>query len=291
MATDQTRLFVARIPYDVRQRELEDIFSRYGPIRSFTLKKTYGFIEYDYPEDAREAEAELDGFNLGGQRLIVEFATGRKSDREMDRIRDYGTERGDSRERDGGGYRGRRGGYADDVGSYRSHRPPPSGRFSPPHNTQFRVIVEGVPPGCSWQDLKDHFRKVGDVCFVDVRRSRDGGSGGGVVGRVEFKYYEDVDRAIREMDRTYFRGSMLSVFDDCPDSVRRSRSPPPPPSSTSSSSYRSDRRPRSRSLSPRRASPRRSPPRGSSPRSGGGGGVGGGGGYPPRNGNRSGSPY
>lgn len=41
--------------------------------------------------------------------------------------------------------------------------------LSPPRNSQYRLIIKNIPRGCTWQDLKDHFRKVGDVCFADVR--------------------------------------------------------------------------------------------------------------------------
>lgn len=54
--------------------------------------------------------------------------------------------------------------------------------FSPPRNTDYRAIIEDIPSGCSWQDLKDHFRSAGDVCFADIRRDRNGRDYG-VVGK------------------------------------------------------------------------------------------------------------
>lgn len=39
-----------------------------------------------------------------------------------------------------------------------------------PYNTAFRVVVSGLPPTASWQDLKDHMRKGGEVTFAQVRR-------------------------------------------------------------------------------------------------------------------------
>lgn len=38
-----------------------------------------------------------------------------------------------------------------------------------PYNTAFRVVVSGLPPTASWQDLKDHMRKGGEVTFAQVR--------------------------------------------------------------------------------------------------------------------------
>lgn len=37
-----------------------------------------------------------------------------------------------------------------------------------PYNTAYRVVVSGLPPTASWQDLKDHMRKGGEVTFAQV---------------------------------------------------------------------------------------------------------------------------
>jgi arginine/serine-rich splicing factor 1/9 len=36
------------------------------------------------------------------------------------------------------------------------------------------VLVTGLPSSASWQDLKDHMRKAGDVCFSEVYREGGG---------------------------------------------------------------------------------------------------------------------
>ncbi len=41
--------------------------------------------------------------------------------------------------------------------------------YGPSRRTDFRVIVTGLPLSCSWQDLKDHMRRAGDVTFSQVR--------------------------------------------------------------------------------------------------------------------------
>ncbi|GKD30551.1 serine/arginine-rich splicing factor SR34A, partial [Tanacetum coccineum] len=35
-------------------------------------------------------------------------------------------------------------------------------------------IVRGLPSSASWQDLKDHMRKAGDVCFAEISRDKKG---------------------------------------------------------------------------------------------------------------------
>lgn len=67
----------------------------------------------------------------------------------------------------------------------------------------------GLPPSGSWQDLKDHMREAGDVCYADV--FRDG------TGVVEFVRKEDMTYAVRKLDNTKFRshevGFSSSRFD------------------------------------------------------------------------------
>lgn len=59
------------------------------------------------------------------------------------------------------------------------------------------LCVAGLPQSGSWQDLKDHMREAGDVCYADVYR--DG------TGVVEFVRKEDMSYAVRKLDNTKFR--------------------------------------------------------------------------------------
>lgn len=64
----------------------------------------------------------------------------------------------------------------------------------------------GLPPTGSWQDLKDHMREAGDVCFADVQRDGE--------GVVEFLRREDMEYALRRLDRTEFRSHQVSWCSD-----------------------------------------------------------------------------
>lgn len=58
-------------------------------------------------------------------------------------------------------------------------------------------LCPGLPPTGSWQDLKDHMREAGDVCYADV--FKDG------TGVVEFLRKEDMKYAVRKLDDSKFR--------------------------------------------------------------------------------------
>lgn len=114
--------------------------------------------------DADDAVRGRDGYTFDGYRIRVEFP------------------RASSR------------GAGSGSGGYRR----PSAGFRPSNKAKgYQLLVSGLPPTGSWQDLKDHFRSAGDVVFTDSYN--DG------TGIVEFSRYEDFKRALRDMDDSKFR--------------------------------------------------------------------------------------
>jgi len=61
----------------------------------------------------------------------------------------------------------------------------------------YYLNILGLPASGSWQDLKDHMREAGDVCYADVYKD-----GSGVV---EFLRYDDMKYAVRKLDDSRFR--------------------------------------------------------------------------------------
>jgi len=127
--------------------------------------------------DADDAVKARDGYDYDGYRLRVEFPRGGGP----------GSYRGgnrNDRSRDGGGRMG--------------------GRGPPAKRSQYRVMVTGLPASGSWQDLKDHMREAGDVCFADTYKD-----GSGVV---EFLRHEDMKYAIKKLDDSRFRSHEVCKF-------------------------------------------------------------------------------
>ncbi|XP_065079440.1 serine-arginine protein 55-like [Ochlerotatus camptorhynchus] len=84
-----TRVYVGKLPSDVRERDVERFFKGFGRINDILLRKGYGFVEFDDHRDAEDAIYELNGEKLLGQRVVIESS--RKPQRQ--------TRRGDSRYR------------------------------------------------------------------------------------------------------------------------------------------------------------------------------------------------
>ncbi|CAI2352553.1 unnamed protein product [Caenorhabditis sp. 36 PRJEB53466] len=222
------KLFVGNLPSDVREQEVEDIFTKYGRIRNVSIKSSragpaFAFVEFEDNRDAENAIRGRSGYELDGKRITVEFTRG------VGPRGPGGRPMNDSRGFGGGG--------------------------RPQKGTGHRVIVEGLPETGSWQDLKDHMREAGDICFADV--AKDG------TGIVEFVNYDDVKYAVRKLDDTKFRShkgetAHIRVREDPGRRSARSRSRSPARRASTSRS-------RSRDRFPLRESRRRSPSRSRSP--------------------------
>ncbi|KAK8951721.1 Pre-mRNA-splicing factor SF2 [Platanthera zijinensis] len=187
-------IYVGNLPGDIREREIEDLFYKYGHIVDVDLKVPprppgYAFVEFEDARDAEDAIRGRDGYNFDGHRLRVELAHGgRGHSSSYDRHSSYSGSRGVSRRSD------------------------------------YRVMVSGLPHSASWQDLKDHMRRAGDVCFSQVFRD-----GGGTTGVVDYTNYDDMKYAIRKLDDSVFRNAFSKSYIrvreyDSKRSLSRSRS-------------------------------------------------------------------
>ncbi|XP_066919137.1 serine/arginine-rich splicing factor 1B-like isoform X1 [Clytia hemisphaerica] len=184
----ESRIYVGNLPDDIRTRELEDVFSKFGRVADIEIKipksgraPAFAFIQYEDPRDADDAIRAKDGSNFDGQTLRVELPSPKGSSRR-------------------GGYDGGRGGGRMGGGGY-SGRPPMSGgrggRGAPPQRSDYRIMISGLPTSGSWQDIKDHCRDAGEVVYADV--FRDG------TGIVEFARRSDMEWAVDNLDDTSFR--------------------------------------------------------------------------------------
>ncbi|WVZ98237.1 hypothetical protein U9M48_043702 [Paspalum notatum var. saurae] len=240
-------IYVGNLPGDIREREVEDLFYKYGRIVEIDLKipprpPGFAFVEFEDPRDAEDAIYGRDGYNFDGNRLRVELA------------------------------HGGRGPSFDRSSSHSS-----AGLRGASRRSDYRVMVTGLPSSASWQDLKDHMRRAGDVCFTDVYREA-----GATIGIADYTNYDDMKYAIRKLDGSEFRNAFSRTYIKVRDydskrgrsrsrerslsrSKSRSRSRSRSYSRSRSRSYSRSKSPRSRSASRSRSpvkarSPSRSPP-------------------------------
>ncbi|MEW5299820.1 MAG: hypothetical protein WDW38_010845 [Sanguina aurantia] len=166
-------IYVGNLPEGTRSKELEDIFHKFGRIRMVDIKSPprppgYAFVEFEDARDAQEAARRRDGYEFGGSRLRVEVAKG---------------------------------------GNETQGAPRGAPFRSPRGATGYRLLIKGLPKSASWQDVKDHFRRIVKPLYTEVMRDA---TGSGVTGIVEFETKDDMRLAIRKLDDTEFK----NPFDD-----------------------------------------------------------------------------
>ncbi|KAF9403224.1 serine arginine-rich splicing factor [Mortierella sp. AD011] len=161
-----TRVYLGRLSRDASDRDVENLFKNYGRLREVTLKNGFGFVEFSDPRDAKDAVYDIHGKDFMGERLVVELARGDRRDRREER---------------------------DDR------------RFRPPERTEYRLIIENLTHGVSWQDIKDFMRKAGEVTFADINKDDDS------QGVVEFSSADDVQSALKTLNGEELRGSPVTL--------------------------------------------------------------------------------
>lgn len=115
---------------------------------------------------------QIDGTEMNGSRLTVQFARGTRS---------------------------------------KDNYSGPTDRAAPrPRRTIYRMVIEGLSPETSWQDLKDFARDGAsvDVVYSETDRSRDG------KGFVEFETKEDLKAAVEKLDGHDFKGAPVVCRQD-----------------------------------------------------------------------------
>ena len=83
---ETNKLFVGNLPWGVDWRELKDIFKEFGEVsfvrivtdRESGKSRWFGFVEFLNAEDAAKAKEEMDGKELQGREIKVDFAQERQ---------------------------------------------------------------------------------------------------------------------------------------------------------------------------------------------------------------------
>ncbi|KAI2607839.1 hypothetical protein GGR54DRAFT_403742 [Hypoxylon sp. NC1633] len=103
-----SRLFIGNLSSDrVSKKEVFDIFSSYGRLAQISLKQAYGFVQYHSFDEGRAAIDHLQGKDVQGRKIHLEFSRMQKKDGERERRGNKGRRNTDRH--DGG--RGRRDDY------------------------------------------------------------------------------------------------------------------------------------------------------------------------------------
>jgi cold-inducible RNA-binding protein len=83
---DKKKLFVGGLPWSMSSSSLTDLFSQFGEIvdaviisdRATGRSKGFGFITFANEADAEKAQKEMDGKDIEGRNIAVNFAKPRE---------------------------------------------------------------------------------------------------------------------------------------------------------------------------------------------------------------------
>lgn len=81
------KLFVAGLPYDLDDAELEEIFEKFGPVVSAKVtmdretgkSRGFGFVTMQEEQDGRDAIEHLNDISLGKKPLVVKQAEDKRN--------------------------------------------------------------------------------------------------------------------------------------------------------------------------------------------------------------------
>ncbi len=83
---DKKKLFVGSLPWSLSGQSLRDLFAQYGEIVEAIIisdsmsgrSKGFGFVTFANEEDAQKAQSEMDGKDVEGRKIVVNFAKPRE---------------------------------------------------------------------------------------------------------------------------------------------------------------------------------------------------------------------
>lgn len=181
------RVYVGNLSWDVTWSDLKDHMRSAGDVRRADVicehngrSKGCGIVEFETEEGAQKAIETLTHTELRGRTIFV------REDRE------------------GSGSEGKGG-----------HRPRHIGANSmnPNQTNNNSVYVWNLSYDVSWQDLKDHMRKAGNVDQATILTGNDGSTSIGC-GIVVYQSPRDAARAIRELQDSDLKGRPVRLRED-----------------------------------------------------------------------------
>lgn len=159
--------------------------------------KGCGIVEFTEVEGAKDAIEKLTDTELKGRKIFV------REDREDGKRGGGGG--GDGGERAPRPSRGASSGGGD--GHEHGTRDSEEEGSAPKPGSQ--LFIGNLSWETGWQDLKDHFRTIGEVERADVAVGRDGRKKG--FGFIRYSTAEDAQKAIKELNGVEFMGRPIEV--------------------------------------------------------------------------------
>jgi RNA recognition motif-containing protein len=189
------RVYVGNLSWQTSWQDLKDHMRDAGDVQYAKIlqdrdgrSKGCGIVEFTTVEGAKDAIEKLTDTELKGRKIFV------REDREDGK-------------RGGGGGRRNNNESSGDAAQAPAEGGNDNGDNAPEAGSQ--LFIGNLSWETGWQDLKDHFRQIGEVDRADVAVGRDGRKKG--FGFIRFHTAEDAAKAIKELNGVEFMGRPLEV--------------------------------------------------------------------------------
>lgn len=213
---NRTTLHISNLPRDVVEKELDDLFYKFGRITRIDLvkkrdaKTAFAFVAFTDYRDAEDAKRGRDGVLFGGGRIRVEFAKDNEHRRDIESgnlgRRKHEAEKRMDRSRGGNNSKDDKKTAANSTnGSANSSSNPANGI---PVRSAYGIHITGFPKDTKWRAVKQHVITIAggsvDVCYTDIPC-------GSQHAVMEFILEEHANIAVEKMHGCEFKGVILSA--------------------------------------------------------------------------------
>lgn len=191
---DTITLRVTNLPDDYTWKTLKDLMKTVGPVKRADVTQQgidppYGTVEYVFSRDALTAKGRFDGSRVDGNIIRIEQVKGSG----------------------GGGV----GGALSNSRTFSNNTHSHHIATNSTHSSCTNLYVGGLAWEVQWQELKDHFKRIGKVVRADVAGTEEGAGGRSKgYGLVQYERAEDAARAIAELNDSMLMGRKIHVRED-----------------------------------------------------------------------------
>lgn len=192
-----TKLYVTNFPFTCSQRQIQDLFSRYGQVVECTLKKDYyAYIQYTNTRSAQSAFKNANGLRMLGRKLTVHLATSKKSQSHLNHPN------------------GIVNALASNLSDGVTSSPSPNLTTNLLSSSQAAIVLNNInntkivhirnfPESCSQQQIRDCFKAYGEILECLILHDS--------YAFVHFKFVEDARLALQSTNNMSFMQQNLLV--------------------------------------------------------------------------------
>ena len=231
-----TKLYVTNFPFTCTQRQIHDLFTRYGQVVECTLKKDYyAYVLYTNARGAQNAFKNANGLRMLGRKLTVHLATSKKSQSHLNHPNMLNTTTTQQQQQQTNiNDTNTNASETATTGLTSSSSPPPpptnSNDSSTPNVTTAEIVhVRNFPETCSQKQIRECFNRYGEI--VECLILHDS------YAFVHFKMPSDARLALQSTNNTQFMGQNLLVQysrskfkqQNGTTTINNAMAPPPPP--------------------------------------------------------------